>query len=151
MRRSTRTALLVAIILLFAGGVATAVVRESRDETSTSATPVTTVPDVPRPSPQPVAPVLPTTVSTAAPTTAALAPTTAAVPASPSTAAPAAPPTTAAGSPGASSGVAPTSTTVPPLTAMPNTGGRPLPALGVLLVAAGLLGCRLSGRRRPTV
>jgi hypothetical protein len=126
VRRSTPTALLVAIVLLLAGGVATAVVRESRDGSSVANAPATTVPDVRQPPAQGAAPTVPTTASAAAPTTVALAPTTVAPPATPSTAVP------------------------PPLTAMPNTGGRPLSVLGVLLVAAGLLGWRLSGKRRTT-
>ena len=139
MRRSTRTALLVAIIILLAGGVATAVVRESRDESSTEVAPAATVPEAGRPPAQPVAP-----------TTAALAPTTVAAPASPSTVPSAAPTTSEAEPSGAGSGGGPTVTTLPPpLTAIPNTGGRQLQALGVLLVAAGLLGWRLSGQR-PT-
>jgi hypothetical protein len=135
--RSTRTGLLVAIILLLAGGVATAVVRETRDESSTEAAPDITVPDVPRPSAEPLPPAAPptapTTAAVAAPTSGAPAPTTVASP--------------AGEIPSPSSGAAPTST-VPPVTAMPNTGGQPLPALGVLLVAVGLLGRRLSGGKR---
>ena len=152
MRRSTPTALLVAIVLLLAGGVATAVVRESRDGSSVANAPATTVPDVRQPPAQGAAPTVPTTASAAAPTTVALAPTTVAPPANPSTAPSAVPPTTAAAAPsGTASGAGPTSTAVPPpLTAMPNTGGRPLSVLGVLLVAAGLLGWRLSGKRRTT-
>jgi hypothetical protein len=140
VRRSTRTALVVAIILLFAGGVATAVVRESRDESSTAAPRPTTAPDAARPPAQ-----------AEAPTTFAPAPTTTPAPASPSTV-PSAAPTTAVAEPsGAASGAGPTSTTpAPPLTAMPNTGGSRLSALGLLLVAVGLLGWRLSGQRRPT-
>lgn len=151
MSRSTRTALLVAIILVFAGGVATAIVRESRDEGPTAAAPGTTVPAAPRPPAQPLAPTVPTTVAATVPRSVALNPITVVPPVSPTTVLSSVPPTTAATPSGAASRGGPTSTTLaPPLTAMPNTGGRSVPPLGMLLAAAGLLGWCLSGRGRPT-
>ena len=146
MTRSTRTALLVAIVLLLAGGVATAVVRESRDETSTSTAPAVTLPDaVERPAQG-----SPTTAPSAVTATSVPpGPVTVPSPASPSTGPSGVPPTTVAVSPSGAPSGAPTSTSVaPPLTAMPNTGGGSLPALGVLLLAAGLLGWRLSSKGR---
>lgn len=136
MRRSTRTALLVAIVLLLAGGVATAAVRGSRDESPTAAAPVTTVPDAPKLPSQPAPPPVPTSVAAAASTTIVPAPTTVAPPAVEQPSGPAA-------------GPGPTTTTgPPPISAMPNTGGDRLPAAGVLLVAVGLLGWRLSAGKR---